>query len=220
MEEVEILKENEEEGETIYNHKEYNIKDENNDYILRLEINEKNLTIIISLNNNIEYNYKTKMILSTIVDKLELNPKKYSNLELILKLFDLVYENKKVFININDNDESCILLIKLVNASVENNYEIKLNKNYMKVDDKFNMLYNQFKSFKKNTIDKDKIIEMNNKISELNNKLEQKDKEIKNILNQKDNVINEMDKKIKNQEERIKDLESKNINIFLIQIKI
>ena len=214
MENVEIIKENEEEGETIYNHREYNIKDENNDYILRLEINEKNINIIISLNNNIEYNYKTQMSLLTIVNKLELNLAKYSNLELILKLFDKVYENKKLFINVNNNDESCILLIKLLNVLEEVNYEIKLYKNYMKVDDKFNMLYNQFKLLKNNNIDNDKLNEMNNKINELNTKLEQKDKEIKNILNQKDNVINEMDKKIKNQEERIKDLESKNINIF------
>ena len=214
MEEVEIKKENEEEGETIYNHREYNIKDENNDYILRLEINEKNINIIISLNNNIEYNYKTQMSLLTIVNKLELNLAKYSNLELILKLFDKVYENKKLFINVNNNDESCILLIKLLNVLEEVNYEIKLYKNYMKVDDKFNMLYNQFKLLKNNNIDNDKLNEMNNKINELNTKLEQKDKEIKDILNQKDNVINEMNKKIINQESRIKDLENKNINIF------
>ena len=214
MEEVENKKENEEEGETIYNHREYNIKDENNDYILRLEINEKNINIIISLNNNIEYNYKTQMSLLTIVNKLELNLAKYSNLELILKLFDKVYENKKLFINVNNNDESCILLIKLLNVLEEVNYEIKLYKNYMKVDDKFNMLYNQFKLIKNNNIDNDKLNEMNNKINELNTKLEQKDKEIKDILNQKDNVINEMNKKIINQESRIKDLENKNINIF------
>ena len=214
MENVEIIKENEEEGETIYNHREYNIKEGNNDYILRLEINEKNINIIISLNNNIEYNYKTQMSLLTIVNKLELNLAKYSNLELILKLFDKVYENKKLFINVNNNDESCILLIKLLNVLEEVNYEIKLYKNYMKVDDKFNMLYNQFKLLKNNNIDNDKLNEMNNKINELNTKLEQKDKEIKDILNQKDNVINEMNKKIINQESRIKDLENKNINIF------
>ena len=214
MEEVEIKKENEEEGETIYNHREYNIKEGNNDYILRLEINEKNINIIISLNNNIGYNYKTQMSLLTIVNKLELNLAKYSNLELILKLFDKVYENKKLFINVNNNDESCILLIKLLNVLEEVNYEIKLYKNYMKVDDKFNMLYNQFKLIKNNNIDNDKLNEMNNKINELNTKLEQKDKEIKDILNQKDNIINEMNKKIINQESRIKDLENKNINIF------
>ena len=219
MEEVEIKKKNEEEeGETIYNYKEYYIKDEINDYILRLEIYEKKINIIISINNNMEYIYKTQMSLSTIVNKLELNSVKYFNLELILQLFDKIYENKKLFININNNDESCILLIKHINVLDEVNYEIKLYKNFMKVNDKFNMLYNQFKSFKNNNIDKS--IEMNNKIIELNNKLDQRDKEIKEILIQKDSVINEMNKQIKNQENRIKDIETKNINILNITLYI
>ena len=110
MEEVEIKKDIDEEGETIYNHREYYIKEGNNDYILRLEINEKSIDIIISLNDIIEYNYKTKMSLSTIVNKLELNIIKYYNLELILQLFDKIYENKKIFINANNNDESFLLI--------------------------------------------------------------------------------------------------------------
>ena len=50
MENVEIINEKEEEGETIYNHREYNIKEGNIDYILRLEINEKNISIKININ--------------------------------------------------------------------------------------------------------------------------------------------------------------------------
>ena len=88
---------NHEEGETIYDHREYIIKDKDINYILRLEINEKNIIFIISINDNTEYNYKIKMELSTIVDKLELNYKKYNNLELILKLFDEIYQ-KKIYI--------------------------------------------------------------------------------------------------------------------------
>ena len=53
MEEIEIKRENEEEGETIYEHREYNVKNEDSEYILRLEINEKNLGIVISSNDNI-----------------------------------------------------------------------------------------------------------------------------------------------------------------------
>ena len=98
MENIEIMRENEEEGLTIYNHREYNIKNEKNAHILRLEINDKYINIIISLDINIEYNYKTKMSLNTIVNKLELNIVKYSNLEIILKLFDKLYESKKLFI--------------------------------------------------------------------------------------------------------------------------
>ena len=204
MKNIKIKKEKEKQVEAIYHHREYNIKERNNDYILRLEINDKNINIIITLNNNIEYNYKTQMSLSTFVNKLELNLVKYSNIELIIKLFDEISEGNKLSININDSDESCILLIKLVNPLEKIiNYEIKLFKNFMKVDDKLNMLFSQFKLFRNMNMDNDKILLMNNKINELNIKLEQKD-----------NIINEMNKKIINQEERLKNLERKNINVF------
>ena len=164
MEKYDIRQEYKDEGgETIYNHKEYNIKNENNDYILRLEINEKNINIIISLNDIIEYNYKTKMNLSTIVNKLELNPIKYSNLELILNIFDEIYKNNNIFIKIN-NDESCILIIKFINVLKESRYEFKLYKNYSKINDRFNILFNEIKLLK------------NDKIKELNNKIEEKER--------------------------------------------
>ena len=63
MKNIKIKKEKEKQVEAIYHHREYNIKERNNDYILRLEINDKNINIIITLNNNIEYNYKTQMSL-------------------------------------------------------------------------------------------------------------------------------------------------------------
>ena len=124
MENLEIKKEYNNEGETIYNHREYKIKNENNNYILRLEIDNYKIYFIISINDNIEYNYKTNMNLSTIVNKLELNPIKYNNLELILNIFDKIYENKNIIIKIL-NDESCNLIIKFINVFEEKKYEIK-----------------------------------------------------------------------------------------------
>ena len=213
MEQIEIKKEyNKENGETIYNHREYNIKIENNNYILRLEIDDKNIYFIISINDNIIYNYKTKMNLSTIVNKLELNQIKYSNLELILNLFDKIYENKKILININ-NDESCILIIKIINAFVEEKYEIKLYKKYININDKFNLLFNQIKNLKNVNNNIDEIEKMNNKINELNNKIDKKDEEIKNIINKNNIIINETNKKVLEQEIKIKELENKNIDL-------
>ena len=215
MEEYEIEnKYNDEGGETIYNHREYNIKDENNNYILRIEINEKYITFIISLDNNNEYNYKTQMTLSAIVDKLELNKLKYNNLELILKLLDEIYENKKILINIS-NDESCTLIIKFINVLKEVTYELKLYKNYTNLNDKFKMIFNQIRQLKNNNnnYDNDKVEELNSKIIELNNKIEQKDKEIKDIINKKDIIINDMNQKLLNQENKIKELESKHIDL-------
>ena len=138
---------NQEEGETIYNHREYIINDKKD--ILRLEINEKYIYFIITINDNTEYNYKIKMELSKIVDKLELNNKKYNNLELILKLFDEIYQNNNIYINIS-NDEYCLLIIKFINVLKEEKYEIKLYKKYFDINDKFNMLFNQIKLLKNN----------------------------------------------------------------------
>ena len=67
------------------------------------------------------------MNLSAIVDKLALNQKKYYDLSLVLKLFDKIYENQKLFIKIN-NDESCSLIVKFINTLEEEAFEIKLFK--------------------------------------------------------------------------------------------
>ena len=202
-----------ENGEVIYNYREYNINNENNNYILRLETNNRYLYFIISSNDNIEYNYKTNMNLSTIVNKLELNSIKYNNLDLILDIFDEVYKNNKLSVDIL-NDESCVLIINLFNVLTAKKYEIKLVKNCMKEKDKFDMLFNQFKLLKKNNYDNDKIEEMNNKINELNNKIDKKDEEIIDIINKKDLVINEINQKVISLENKIQELENKNIDII------
>ena len=192
---------NQEEGETIYDNREYIIKDKDKNYILRLQINEKKIYFIISIIDKIEYkyNYKINMELSTIVDILELNHKKYYNLELILKLFDEINKNKNIFINIS-NDEYCILSVKFINVE-EKSYKIKLYKKYFDINDKFNNIFDQIKFLKNNTLIQDIEIKFNNKINELNNKIEQKEKEIKDIINKKDIIINEMNQKILNLEE-------------------
>ena len=197
MEEVEILKESKQEtGDLISNHREYNFKDDKNDYLLRIEIEEEKLIFNLSLNDNIEYNYETKMNLSTIVNKLELNAKKYSSLDSILEIFDKIYQKNNLFIN-RDNDEFFTLVIKFVNVEEESKYVINIYKHFMKIDDKFNMLYSKFKLMKNNNdINMEHI---NNKIIELNNIIEQKDKEIKNMKNKNDKndiIINEINQKL------------------------
>lgn len=84
MEEYIIKKEyNEEEGEAIDDHREYYLINDNIKYVLRIEIIEDKINFIISLNDNIEYNYKTNMNLTAITNKLALNPQRYSDIRLI-----------------------------------------------------------------------------------------------------------------------------------------
>ena len=98
----------------FFDYREYNIKIDNNEYNLRIEINEKDIYFILSnLNESLEYIYKNKMDLLTIINKLELNPSKYSNSEIILKIFDNKSKKDQISINIID-DNSYNILIKCI----------------------------------------------------------------------------------------------------------
>lgn len=145
MESFKIQKEYDDEGETIYNHREYEITHEKSEYTLRIETDAQNIYFVISLKDRLEYNYKTNMNLKTIVDKLSLNPKRYSNLELILPLFDKIYENKNLLIKFQ-NDEYCSLILKFNNDFEEETFEIKLYKLNTKMEDKINIILEQIKS--------------------------------------------------------------------------
>ena len=130
----------------IINHREYNIKSENNVYNLKIEIDQKYIYFILTmLNENLEYIYKNKIDSLTLINKFELNPSKFSNLDLILKLLDNIYFKNQISIKIND-DNSCNLLIKLTNIFNEEILgEFKLYKQYMNDNDKFNFLFNCIK---------------------------------------------------------------------------
>ena len=215
MEEYTILQDNNDEGgETIYEHREYNIKDEKNDKVLRLEITDKKINITLLLTNTLEYNYNIKMSLTTIINKLELNSIKYSNSDLLLKLFDEVYNNDKLSIEIND--ETCMLKILFINVLKESLYEIKLHKKYTTINDKFNILFNQIQLLKNNNT----IFELRNKINESNKIIKEKDEKIKEIKDNKDNLINELNNKIIEQEKKIKELENQNDGLLKNEQKI
>ena len=199
MEQYIINKENiDEDGDTIYNQRNYIINEENNSYTFRIDSCGKNLFFSISMKDNLEYNYKIKMNLSTIVDKLELNPQAFNKIELIIKIFDNIYENKKISINLID-DRACTLIVKFINVLEEKAYDINLEKNYLSEKEKYTDIINRFKLLNKyiNVYD-EKILQMNNKIVEL----EQKNKEIVDKINKKDIIINEMNQKIKEQENK------------------
>ena len=111
----------------FFDYREYNIKKDNNEYNLRIEINEKDIYFILSnLSESLEYIYKKRLDLLTIINKLELNPSIYSNSEILLKIFDNKSKKEQISINIID-DNSYNILIKSLNAFEEEiKAEIKL----------------------------------------------------------------------------------------------
>ena len=81
----------------IIDHREYNI--ENNEYNLIIEIDKEYIYFKIkNLNQSLEYIYKNKVDLQTILQKFDLNPSNHSNFE--LKIFDKINKRNKILIKI------------------------------------------------------------------------------------------------------------------------
>jgi len=197
----------------FFDYREYNIKIDNNEYNLRLEINEKDIYFILSnLYESLEYIYKNKMNLETIINKLELNSSKYSNSEMILKIFDNKNKKNQISIKVID-DNSYNILIKSLNAFEEEiTTEIKLIKEFMNDNDKFKYMFSFLKLMKNNNNnlgEKGEIENIKNKLNELNFNINEKNKEIKEELKEKDIIIQKLNEKIINQDNIINDIINK-----------
>ena len=181
----------------ILNHKEYNIKYENENYCLRIEIDNKYITFILSkLNEPVNFNYKNKYDLLSIVNTLTLNPSKHSNLNEILDILDKVYlKNKLSILKVDDNTINLIIKFNIIFDEVT--HELKLYKIYMSSNDKFNFLYNEIKLMQQKieniTINKNKEIEqIQKKIKEMDLSLIKKNEEINKInlsIKERENII-------------------------------
>ena len=188
-----------EKNENILNHKEYNIKYENDNYSLRIEIDNKYITFILAkLNESVNFNYKNKYDLLSIVNTLTLNPSKHSNLNEILDIFDKVYLKNKLSISkVDDNTISLIIKFNIIFDEVT--HELKLYKIYMNTNDKFNFLYNEIKLIQQklenvNTNKNNEIEQIQKKIKEMDLSLIKKNEEINKInlaIKERENIINE-----------------------------
>ena len=198
----------------FFDYREYNIKFDNNEYNLRIEINEKYIYFILSnLNESLEYIYKNRMDLLTIINKLELNSSLYSNPEIILKIFDNKSKKNQISININD-DNSYKILIKSLNAFEEEiTTEIKLIKEFMNDNDKFKYIFSIIKIMENNNNiggENEEIEHIKHKLNELNLNINKRNKEIKDELKEKDIIIQKLNEKIINQENIIKNINENN----------
>ena len=201
----------------ILNHKEYNIKCDNENYILRIEIDNNYINFILTkLNEVVNSNYKNKYDLLSIVNKLALNPSKHTDLNEILEIFDKVYlKNKLSILKVDDNTVSLIIKFNIIFDEVT--HELKLYKIYMNNNDKFNLLYNEIKILKQKidtiTANKnDEIEKIKNKMKEMDLNLNKKSEEINNIkqsIEEKKLIINKQNEILIRQDNQIKEINNK-----------
>ena len=201
----------------ILNHKEYNIKCENENYILRIEIDNSYINFILTkLNEIVSSNYKNKYDLLSIVNKLALNPSKHTDLNEILEIFDKVYlKNKLSILKVDDNTVSLIIKFNIIFDEVT--HELKLYKIYMNNNDKFNLLYNEIKILQQKidtiTVNKnDEIEKIKSKMKEMDLDLNKKSEEINSIkqsIEEKKLIINKQNEILIRQDNQIKEINNK-----------
>jgi len=200
----------------VFIYKEYNIIKENEVYNLRLEFDQININFKLKkLDESIDYIYKNKYKITSFINKLESNPNKFTYYEMLINTFDKSYNKNNILIDkINDDN----IVIKIKYDDIEK--KIQLDKEYMNINDKFNIMYNQLKFINNNN--KIEIEKIKKKIKELELKLDKKEKEKDNII---DEIINKkIDAIFKNYNKEFKDIDkeinNKNKPIELINNKL
>ena len=184
--------------------KEYNIKNEKENYILKVEIEEKKyINFILKRFTSLDYIYNNSTKIGTLNEKLQLNLNHYSNLEIIDK-FDIMVKKEKIKVNIN-NDNKISLIFNKSKLLKSIKYELDLNENYMNMNDKINLLYNEINSLKygknkENSIDMNKseneINHINEKINYLDLKINKKEDDIKNIINENAEIVEKLNNQL------------------------
>ena len=162
------MKSNNENLNDTYSHREYNFKKEKEIYNLRIEMDNVNIYFKLkNLNESVDYIYKNKFNIESFINILELNQNKYFNYELILKIFDKLYSKNNILIgNINEDNINIKIKYSILYDDIEK--EIKLYKEYMNINDKINIMYNQLK-----------LININN-----NNELKKENEEMRKEINE------------------------------------
>ena len=103
--------------------KKYNIKNKNELYNLRIEINQNDVNFILkNLNTSLYYIYKNKIKISELIKAL--NIEKNSNYNLILKTFDNIYKKNKIIINKVDDNNIKIIFEK---SNIFKNIQFEIN---------------------------------------------------------------------------------------------
>ena len=165
------------ENDLHFNEKQYLIKINNLEYKLIILYNESK--IIFQIDNDqklLLYNYKKIYHFKELISIFSLPLATYEESKKIIELIDKAFNNDKLKLKFDDNNNNILLTIKIKNRLVnkENDYTIKINKNNYKINEKFDIIIKELELLKQNneslfTIEK-KIVSLKN---EINNKLKE-----------------------------------------------
>ena len=155
---------------------EYNIECGNNINEIRIDVIGNNISFGLKNLSNLDYIYKNKINLASLINELKFSQKCILDTGLLLINIDNIYKNKKISIHIIDDDN-----LKLEIDNMQGNiFEIKLKKETLNINDKINILYNEINLIKNNS----KIPRNDNIFQNIIFNMSKKEDDIKNKINE------------------------------------
>ena len=193
----------------IIDSKEFIIKNENEEYHIKLEINKKYIFFTLNLSDRIVDNsYQNKYDLNAIVRLLNLIPNKYTNLSQVMKFVEKAYTKNKI--SIIQDEFNAVMSIKIPIGFEEEVYKLTLYKVILSNNEIINQIAKELNFLKKIVLNKDSnyINENNYNSTNFNTNnltVNEKINDLYNRINSKDALINELNKKMNLKEKEIRD---------------
>jgi hypothetical protein len=196
----------------ILESKQFTIKTENEEYYIKIEINNKYIYFTLTLSDRIvDISYQNKYDLNAIVRLLNLIPNKYKNLSQVLKFIEKAYSMNKI--SIIQDEFNVVVSIKIPIGFEEEEYKLTLYKVILSNNEIINQIVKELNFIKKIVLNKDQNNISNNNLYFNNNNttfnINEKINELNNKINSKDSLINELYKKMNIKDKEIKDIYNK-----------
>ena len=196
----------------ILESKQFTIKTENEEYHIKIEINNKYIYFTLTLSDRIvDISYQNKYDLNAIVRLLNLIPNKYKNLSQVLKFIEKAYSMNKI--SIIQDEFNVVVSIKIPIGFEEEEYKLTLYKVILSNNEIINQIVKELNFIKKIVLNKDQNNISNNNLYFNNNNttfnINEKINELNNKINSKDSLINELYKKMNIKDKEIKDIYNK-----------
>jgi hypothetical protein len=198
----------------ILESKQFTIKTENEEYYIKIEINNKYIYFTLTLSDRIvDISYQNKYDLNAIVRLLNLIPNKYKNLSQVLKFIEKAYSMNKI--SIIQDEFNVVVSIKIPIGFEEEEYKLTLYKVILSNNEIINQIVKELNLLKKIVLNKENNDNSSNNNNNINNNsgnnltLNEKINDLYNKINSKESLINELNKKMYIKEKEIKDIYSK-----------
>ena len=171
----------------IIDSKEFSIKNEEDEFHIKIEINKKYIYFTLNLSDRIvDSSYQNKYDLNAIVRLLNLIPNKYTDLSQVLKFIETAYSKNKISIDLDEFN--VVMSIKIPIGFEEEVYKLTLYKVILSNNEIINQIVKELNFLKKIVLN-DNNINMNTINNNYNTYNSYKDKNNTNY-NNKNNTNN------------------------------